>query len=117
MNVHEGPQNIRMDENPTTLEPGMIISNEPGLYRAGQYGIRIENLVLVVNGETTEFGQYLKFETLTLCPIDTKAIDKSLLTDVEIQWFNDYHRFVYQEVADLLNDEKRRWLSEKTKAI
>ncbi|MBX3044030.1 MAG: aminopeptidase P family protein [Candidatus Kapabacteria bacterium] len=117
MNVHEGPQNIRMDENSTTLEPGMILSNEPGLYRAGLYGIRIENLVLVVNGEKTEFGQFLKFENLTLCPIDTKAIDKSLLSEQEINWFNDYHKTVYSEVAPLLDDEKRRFLAEKTKAI
>lgn len=117
MNVHEGPQNIRMDENPTTLEIGMIISNEPGLYRADQYGIRIENLVLVVPGDKTEFGQFLKFETLTLCPIDTKAIDKSLLTETEIKWLNDYHHTLYLEVSDLLDDEKRRWLAEKTKAI
>ena len=117
MNVHEGPQNIRMDENPTTLEPGMIVSNEPGLYRAGQYGIRIENLVVVVQGDKTEFGQFLKFENLTLCPIDTKAIDKSLLSDDEINWFNDYHRNVYNEVAPLLDDEMRRFLADKTKAI
>lgn len=118
MNVHEGPQSIRMDENPTTLVPGMIISNEPGLYRANQYGIRIENLVLVVEGEKTEFGQYLKFENLTLCPIDTKAIDKSLLSEDEINWFNEYHQTVYNEVAPLLeNEEKRLFLAEKTKAI
>jgi Xaa-Pro aminopeptidase len=117
MNVHEGPQNIRMEENSTTLEPGMIVSNEPGLYRAGKYGIRIENLVLVVNGDNSEFGQFLKFETLTLCPIDTKAIDKALLSEDEIQWLNDYHRRVYSEVADLLSEEKRRFLAEKTKAI
>jgi Xaa-Pro aminopeptidase len=117
MNVHEGPQNIRMDENPTTLEPGMIVSNEPGLYRAGQYGIRIENLVVVVQGDKTDFGQFLKFENLTLCPIDTKAIDKTLLSDDEINWFNEYHRNVYNEVAPLLDDEMRRFLVDKTKAI
>ncbi len=117
MNVHEGPQNIRMDENPTVLVPGMILSNEPGLYRAGQYGIRIENLILVVEDKTSEFGSFLKFETLTLCPIDTKAIDKSLLSDEEIKWFNDYHQFVYNEVKELLDDDKKKWLFEKTKAI
>jgi Xaa-Pro aminopeptidase len=117
MNVHEGPQNIRMDENPTTLELGMVISNEPGLYRSGQYGIRIENLVVVVEGEKTEFGQFLKFETLTLCPIDTKAINKSLLTENEIKWFNDYHRLVYNEVSELLDENKKKWLLEKTKEI
>lgn len=117
MNVHEGPQNIRMDENPTVLELGMIVSNEPGLYRANQYGIRIENLIVVVNGDKTEFGQYLRFENLTLCPIDTKAIDKSLLSEQEVEWLNDYHRTVYNEVAELLDENMRRFLAEKTKAI
>ncbi len=117
MNVHEGPQNIRMDENPTTLEVGMIISNEPGLYRSNEYGIRIENLILVVEGDKTEFGQYLKFETLTLCPIDTKPVNKSLLTDNEVEWLNNYHKRVYDEVSPLLDDELKSWLSNKTKAI
>jgi Xaa-Pro aminopeptidase len=117
MNVHEGPQNIRMDENPTVLQPGMITSNEPGIYRAGQYGIRIENLVLTIDGEQTEFGQFLKFETLTLCPIDTKAIKVDMLTKEERDWFNDYHQMVYERVSPLLDDEHKEWLKEKTKAI
>lgn len=83
LNVHEGPQNIRMDENPVTLMPGMMISNEPGLYRTGEYGIRIRNLVQVIPAEKTEFGQFLKFETLTLCYIDTRLVEKDMLTDNE----------------------------------
>ncbi len=117
MNVHEGPQSIRMDENPNVLVPGMFTSNEPGLYRTDQYGIRIENLVLTVEDEKSEFGQFLKFDTMTLFPIETKAINKDLLTELEIKWLNDYHQFVYDEVSPMLDDEHKAWLLEKTKAI
>lgn len=117
MNVHEGPQNIRMDENPVTLVPGMLISNEPGMYRAGKYGIRIENLVNVIEAGKSEFGNFLTFEVLTLCPIDKKAINKELLTDIEIKWFNDYHQRVFDSVKDDLSPELRDWLAEKTSAI
>ena len=117
LNVHEGPQNIRMDENPTTLQPGMIISNEPGLYRANQYGIRIENLVRVRESVTTEFGQFLEFETLTLFPIDKNLIDKAMLSQQELDWFNAYHQEVYDKIAPLLSPEEQRWLSEKTSAL
>lgn len=117
MNVHEGPQNIRMEENPVTLRPGMILSNEPGLYRTGQYGLRIENLVNVVEAGETEFGKFLKFEVLTLCPIDLKPVKKDMLTEEEINWLNSYHQRVYDSVKDLLDDEHRKWLLDKTKAI
>lgn len=117
LNVHEGPQNIRMDENPTVLEVGMITSNEPGIYRAGKHGIRIENLVLTVEDATTEFGQFLKFETLTVCPIDTKAIDTNLMTETEKTWLNEYHSWVYSQLENSLDDAHRAWLQEKTKAI
>lgn len=117
LNVHEGPQNIRMDENPTTLQPGMIISNEPGLYRANQYGIRIENLIRVRESVTTEFGQFLEFETLTLFPIDKNLIDKSMLTSQELAWFNAYHQEVYEKISPLLSSEEQHWLSEKTSAL
>ena len=113
LNVHEGPQNIRMDENPITLQPGMIISNEPGLYRAGEYGIRIENLVHVVQAEKTEFGQFLKFETLTLFPIDHSLIATELLTDEKRNWLNDYHAFVYKTLSEKLDKNEREWLSKK----
>lgn len=117
LNVHEGPQNIRMNENPTTLEIGMVTSNEPGLYRANQYGIRIENLILTQHEETTEFGDFYSFETLTLCPIDTTPIVKEMLTDKEIEWFNTYHDFVYELLSPNLDLEEKVWLREKTKAI
>lgn len=117
LNVHEGPQNIRMDENPITLVPGMIVSNEPGLYRAGEYGIRIENLVHVVPAEKSEFGQFYQFETLTLCYIDTKLIDKDMLTEKERKWLNDYHKWVYDTLSIYLSEKERKWLSKKTKEI
>ncbi|MFV0391168.1 MAG: aminopeptidase P family protein [Paludibacteraceae bacterium] len=117
LNVHEGPQNIRMDENPITLVEGMIISNEPGLYRTDEYGIRIENLVHVIPAEKTEFGQFLQFETLTLCYIDTKLVDDKMLTDVERKWLNDYHDRVYKTIAPHLSEKERKWLGKKTKKI
>ncbi len=117
LNVHEGPQNIRMDENPITLVPGMILSNEPGLYRTDKYGIRIENLVQVIPAEKTEFGQFLQFETLTLCYIDTKLIDKDMLTDKERKWLNDYHQQVAKNLSPQLSEKERKWLKKKTEAI
>lgn len=117
LNVHEGPQSIRMDENPITLQPGMMLSNEPGMYRTGEYGIRIENLVQVIFAEKTEFGQFLQFETLTLFPIDTKLIDKSMLTDKEKKWLNDYHAMVYKRVQPQLTKSEQKWLKEKCEGI
>lgn len=117
LNVHEGPQNIRMNENPTTLQPGMVTSNEPGLYRANQYGIRIENLILTKEDCVTEFGAFYSFETLTLCPIDTTPIVKEMLTEEEISWFNHYHQYVYDRLSVSLSDEEKEWLRDKTKAI
>ena len=110
LNVHEGPQSIRMNYNPTPLEPGMITSNEPGLYIAGEYGIRIENLLLTVKAKTTEFGDFYAFETLTLCPVDIRLIDFSLLSSEEIGWLNDYHQKVYEELSPLLNKKEAEWL-------
>lgn len=117
LNVHEGPQSIRMNENPTTLQIGMVTSNEPGLYRAGQYGIRIENLILTQHETTTEFGDFYSFKTLTLCPIDKTPVIKSMLTEKEITWFNSYHKYVYDRLSPLLNEEERSWLKEKTDEI
>ncbi len=117
MNVHEGPQNIRMDENPVTLRPGMIISNEPGIYRTNEYGIRIENMVNVIEAGTSEFGKFYTFEVLTLCPIDTKAIKKDMLSSEEIEWFNQYHQRVFDSVKDLISPELRYWLAQKTASI
>lgn len=117
LNVHEGPQNIRMDENPTILEPGMLLSNEPGLYRTGEYGIRTENLIHVVEAKKTEFGQFLKFETLTYFPIDLQLIDKELMTEVEIEWLNNYHQEVFDKLSPLLTKEENEWLKDKTRFI
>ncbi len=117
LNVHEGPQNIRMDENPVTLQPGMFISNEPGLYRTDEYGIRIENLIMVAPDQQSEFGQFLRFETLTLFPIDVNLIDKDLLTKAETDWLNAYHQQVYEKIALHLNEVEKEWLRDKTKAI
>ncbi len=114
LNVHEGPQSIRMNENPVTLQPGMVTSNEPGVYKAGKHGIRIENLTLVVPAGEGMFGEYLKFETLTLCPICKKGIIKELLTTEEIAWLNDYHQTVYNELAPALTEEGRAWLQKAT---
>ena len=117
LSVHEGPQNIRMEENPTKLLPGMVVSNEPGVYRTGEYGIRCENLVLVVESEETEFGKFHVFETLTLFPFDLNAIDKSLLNPKETEWINSYHQTVYSRLSPFLSDDEKEWLKGKTKAL
>ena len=117
LNVHEGPQSIRMNENPGALQPGMVTSNEPGVYKAGSHGIRTENLVLTVPAGEGMFGKYLKFETLTLCPICRKGIIKELLTAEEIGWLNDYHRTVYEKLSPDLNNDEREWLKEACKAV
>lgn len=117
LNVHEGPQSIRMNENPVALQPGMVTSNEPGVYKAGSHGIRTENLVLTVPAGEGMFGKYLKFETLTLCPICRKGIIKELLTAEEIGWLDDYHRTVYEKLSPDLNNDEREWLKEACKAV
>lgn len=118
LNVHEGPQNIRLEENPTILQLGMVTSNEPGVYRANQYGIRIENLVVTHEYQKTEdFGTFYDFETITLCPIDTKPILKKLLTKKEIKWFNKYHKMVYKKLKNHLSKEEKAWLKNKTAPI
>lgn len=117
LNVHEGPQSIRMNENPVALQPGMVTSNEPGVYKAGSHGIRTENLVLTVPAGEGMFGKYLKFETLTLCPICRKGIIKELLTAEEIGWLNDYHRTVYEKLSPDLNNDEREWLKEACKVV
>lgn len=114
LNVHEGPQSIRLNENPTPLTPGMITSNEPGVYREGVHGIRCENLVLTVQAFTTEFGRFLKFETLTLFPFDRKLFELSMMTPDEIRWVNEYHATVYARLAPLLTTDEQEWLRERT---
>lgn len=118
LGVHEGPQNIRLNENSTPLLPGMITSDEPGVYKAGRYGIRTENLVLTVDGgHSDEFGDFYKFEVLTLFPYDSSLIDKTMLTPQEITQVNNYHEEVYNRLSPYLNDEEKRWLEEKTKEL
>jgi Xaa-Pro aminopeptidase len=122
MNVHEGPQTISkaVVEPHMAMEPGMITSNEPGLYRAGQWGVRIENLVLNVPVETPEkgqFGEMLAFETLTLCPIDTRCIDKSLMRPDEIAWLDAYHATVRARLAPLVTGDALAWLEQRTAAL
>lgn len=112
LNVHEGPQSIRMNENPVALQAGMVTSNEPGVYKAGSHGVRIENLVLTVPAGEGMFGNYLKFETITLCPICKKGIVTELLTNEEIDWLNDYHRMVYVKLSPDLNPDEKEWLKE-----
>lgn len=117
LNVHEGPQNIRLEENPVTLQPGMVTSNEPGLYRADEYGIRIENLIITQEYNKNEFGAFYNFETITLCHIDTTPIVKELLTDKEVEWLNNYHTMVFEKLSPHINEEEKAWLKEKTKHI
>ena len=117
LNVHEGPQSIRMNENPVTLQLGMLTSNEPGVYKAGSHGVRTENLVLVVPAGEGMFGNYLQFETVTLCPICKKGIIKELLTNEEIEWLNGYHQTVYEKLSPSLNKEEQAWLKEATSSL
>lgn len=117
LNVHEGPQSIRMEHNPVALAAGMVTSDEPGIYKDGSHGIRTENLLLTVPAGNGMFGRYLRFETVTLCPIDTAPIRKELLDDDETDWLNRYHRTVYDRLSPHLDDAGRRWLAEATRAI
>ena len=117
LNVHEGPQSIRMNENPVKLQPGMLTSNEPGVYKAGSHGVRTENLILVVRDKEGMYGEHFQFETVTLCPICKKGIIKELLTQDEINWLNGYHRKVYEILAPELNNEEKTWLKEKTNEL
>ena len=117
LNVHEGPQSIRMEENPVILEPGMVMSDEPAMYRPGEYGIRTENMILIREDSETEFGKFLGFETLTLCYIDTKLVIPSMLSVREHAWLNKYHQMVYDLISPHLNEEEKAWLKEKTAEI
>lgn len=117
LNVHEGPQRIAARADATALEPGMVISNEPGLYREGRHGIRIENLVAVQPAGGTEFGDFLSFETLSLCPIDRRLIVPELLTGEEIAWLDDYHARVRAALAPQLDEADLRWLEAATAPI
>lgn len=117
LNVHEGPQAIRQDLKQQPILPGMLTSDEPGLYREGFYGIRHENMILCVPIEKNEFGEWLGFETLTLCYFDTSALLVELLSEEQKNWLNDYHRKVYEKTAPFLSPEEKQWLFEKTKPV
>ncbi|MDR2927763.1 MAG: aminopeptidase P family protein [Cytophagaceae bacterium] len=117
LNVHEGPQSIRPQDNGVELKAGMVTSNEPGIYRSGEYGIRIENLILCVEKEETPFGKFLGFETLTLCPFDHNMIKPEMLTNDEKGWINNYHRRVYEILAPLIVCEAQVWLKKFTQPI
>ncbi|MBZ9634305.1 aminopeptidase P family protein [Clostridium sp. FP1] len=118
LNVHEGPHRISVAANTVKLEKGMVVSNEPGVYKAGKHGIRIENLVVVEEIENTLYGgQFMKFETLTLCPIDLEAIDVSLLTVEEKTWLNNYHKTVFEKLSIYLEGEELEYLKQATVAI
>lgn len=114
LNVHEGPQRVALNISAVPFRPGMLTSNEPGIYREGIHGIRCENLVLCVPAMETEFGRFLKFETVTLFPFDRKLFDLSLMTDNEIAWLNAYHERVYKALAPALDAEAQAWLKERT---
>lgn len=117
LNVHEGPQSIRLNYTPTPLMPGMITSNEPGLYRENVHGIRCENLVLCVPAMTTEFGEFLKFETLSLFPFDLNLFETEIMTDTEIEWVNSYHTMVRNRLNPYLTPAQQAWLADKTRTL
>lgn len=117
LSVHEGPHQIRMEYMPTPLRAGMTLTDEPGLYLAGKFGVRIENTVLLSDYMKTEFGKFLQIEALTLCPIDTAPIDLAMLMPEELAWLNEYHAKVYAELAPYLDEEEKKWLENATKAI
>lgn len=115
--VHEGPHQIRMEWMPTPLRAGMTLTDEPGLYLAGKFGVRIENTVLISDYMSTEFGKFLQIEPLTLCPIDTTPIDVDMLLPEEIDWLNAYHHSVYEKLSPFLDEEEKIWLENATKLI
>lgn len=117
LNVHEGPQGIRVQYNPQVLEEGMNVTNEPGVYIAGSHGIRLENELIVQKAEKTEFGQFMKFETMTYAPLDLDGVIKELLSKEEIEYLNNYHQMVYEKVSPYLTLEEKEWLKEYTRAI
>lgn len=117
LNVHEGPHQIRMEWRPAPLHAGMTVTDEPGLYLEGKFGVRIENTLLIVSAETTPFGKFLKFETLTLAPIDTTPIIQDMLTPEELTWLNNYHHRVYETLSPYLEKNEKKWLEEATRPL
>ncbi len=117
LNVHEGPHQIRMEYKPAPMVAGMTVTDEPGIYLEGKFGVRTENTLLVVPYKETPFGTFLQFEPLTLCPIDKSAIDISLMTDEEIGWLDEYHQMVYDRLSPYLDEEERKWLAVQCEEI
>lgn len=117
LNVHEGPHGIRNNYVPAVLEEGMVMSNEPGVYKEGRHGIRIENLIVVKKDEETESGKFMSFETITFCPIDLNGVIADMLSAEERAWLNNYHKEVYEKLSPSLNEEQRAWLKYNTRAI
>lgn len=115
--VHEGPHQIRMEWKPTPLRAGMTVTDEPGLYLAGKFGVRTENTLLIKDYMETEFGKFLQMESLTLCPIDTAPIDVAMLLPEEIKWLNEYHGEVYEKISPYLDEEEKAWLKDATKPV
>lgn len=117
LNVHEGPQGIAPQNNTVVLEPGMILTNEPGIYKEGKYGIRTENTLVVVKDETTEFGDFYRFDTISYCPIDLNGVVKELLSIEELEWLNNYHETVYNKLSPFMNEKEKEFLQELTRVI
>ena len=117
LGVHEGPQDVRQNLNSAGFEAGMVVSDEPGIYREGHFGVRHENLLLCVPAGSNEFGEWLRFEPLTLCPFDTSALLTELLTPAEREWLNDYHELVCERLSPYLDESDAAWLQEKTVAV
>lgn len=117
LSVHEGPHQIRMEWKPTPLCAGMTVTDEPGLYLSGKFGVRIENTLLIKDYQTTEFGKFLQMESLTLCPIDLTPVDFSMLQPEEIEWLDTYHRDVFEKLSPYLEGEDLEWLREATRPV
>ncbi|HMA62070.1 MAG TPA: aminopeptidase P family protein [bacterium] len=118
LNVHDGPGYYQIrNTHDTELQPGMVLSNEPGFYLEGEFGVRVENIVVVTEKEKTEYGTFYGFETISYCPIDTSLIDKEAMTADQIEWLNEYHKTVFEKLSPHLSDDEKAWLKEKTKAI
>ena len=117
LNVHEGPHQIRMEWKPTPLRAGMTVTDEPGLYLAGKFGVRTENTLLIKQYCETDFGKFLQMESLTLCPIDVTPIDADMLLPEEMEWLNGYHKIVYEKLSPFLEDDEKAWLENATRPI
>ena len=117
LNVHEGPQGIRPNGNTVPLEPGMILTNEPGVYKEGKFGIRIENIMVVVRAKSNDCGEFYRFETISYCPIDLNGVDVALSNNDEKEWLNNYHKKVYEKLSPYLNNDEKELLKIETREI